>query len=314
MKLLIHCAAMALSCTGALSQTTSVTLASQGYRMPTPLLDAAPGQVIVLHVYGVTVTSPGNTVAERNAAGEYPKVLKGISVDLVQGNPAKTTSLPIQAMYQTICAQPGDCAPLTGITLQIPFELETQPGAGKSPALRISANGKLVGGVAIRAVTDNVHVLNTCDDTQTYISAAYSIPQDLCAPVVMVNNKLNSLYNLARGGDSLALWAYGLGAKTEQKTPCCNSPEEFSNPVHPVTLNFDYRVNAPASRAVPGFGQTADPFFAAYVNGGMYQVNFTLPATPAGLPACDGVTVKSNLTVTVTGSNSQDAAQLCVAP
>lgn len=110
-----------------------------------------------------------------------------------------------------------------------------------------------------------MHVLNTCDDTQTYISAAYTIPQDVCAPVVMVNNKLNSLYNLAHGGDQLAAWV-------------------------------------------------SDPSFAAYVNGGMYQVNFTLTATPSGLPACDGVTVKSNLTVTITGPNSQDAAQLCVAP
>ena len=35
---------------------------------------------------------------------------------------------------------------------------------------------------------------------------------------------------------------------------------------------------------------------------------------PAGLPACDGVRIKSNLTVTVTGPNSSDAAQICVLP
>lgn len=45
-----------------------------------------------------------------------------------------------------------------------------------------------------------------------------------------------------------------------------------------------------------------------------HQVNFLVPPVPAGLPACDGVKIKSNLMVTVTGANSSDAAQICVAP
>jgi hypothetical protein len=43
-------------------------------------------------------------------------------------------------------------------------------------------------------------------------------------------------------------------------------------------------------------------------------VNFAVPPVPAGLPACDGVRIKSNLTVTITGPNSSDAAQIGVLP
>jgi hypothetical protein len=46
----------------------------------------------------------------------------------------------------------------------------------------------------------------------------------------------------------------------------------------------------------------------------MYQVNFVVPPIPAGLPACDGVRIKSNLTATIAGPNSFAAAQICVAP
>jgi len=65
---------------------------------------------------------------------------------------------------------------------------------------------------------------------------------------------------------------------------------------------------------VAGFGVTASPLFAAYSGAGTYQVNFQVPQIPAGLPACDGQKIKSNLTVTISGSNSFDAAQICVAP
>ena len=129
----------------------------------------------------------------------------------------------------------------------------------------------------------------------------------------MGQNKLNSLYNLAHGGEELAMWVYGMGAKTEQAANCCMTPEQLSKPVQTFMLNFDFRANAPASPAIAGIGLTGTPNFAVYV-GGLYQVNFRLPAVPADVPRCDGVKVKSNLTITITGSNSSDAAQICVEP
>jgi hypothetical protein len=291
----------------------AIILSAAGYRVPSPSLDVAPGQVIVLHVSGIATTLDSNLTPLPGPSG-FPLDLNGISVDLIQGKAATATGLPLRAAYQTHCLEP--CSRVTGITLQIPFELDTDYAAKGDPFpwLQISEKGKPVGGVLLRPVSDNIHVINTCDDSQVYISAAVSVPQNICAYVVMGGGSLNSLYNLARGGDQLAVWLYGLGAKTQQAPDCCSDPAQLSQPLQSVQLNYDFRPNAPASPVVSGFGLTNSPLFAAYVGGGMYQVNFAVPPVPAGLPACDGVRVKSNLTVTVTGPNSFDAAQICVAP
>src|ERR1035437_314061 len=291
----------------------AIILAAAGYIVPSPSLDVAPGQVIVLHVHGITASIDANLTPTPGSSG-FQRLLNDISIDLIQGKAGTLTSLELRAAYQTHCIDP--CSTVTGITLQIPFELETDFAAKGDPFpwLRISENGKPVGGVLLRPVSDNVHVINTCDDTQVYISAAVSVPQNVCADAAMVSGALNSLYNLAHAGDQLAVWLYGMGAKTQQAPDCCFSPDQLSKPVQGFQLNFDFRPNAPASPVVPGFGLTSAPLFAAYVGGGMYQVNFAVPPFPAGLPACDGVRIKSNLTVTITGPNSSDAAQICIAP
>jgi hypothetical protein len=291
----------------------AITSAGPGYRTPLPSVDVAPGQLIVLHVNGISTNIDSNVVAAPNPLG-FPTTLNGISADLVQGNPATTTSLGLRALYQTNCIPADACNRVTGITLQIPFELDSDYAAKGNtiPVIHINENGKRVGGVALRPVSDNVHVLNTCDDTQVYVSAAYSVPQNICTPVVMVGNQLNSLYNLAHGGDVLLMWVYGMGASTPTPPNCCNDPSQLPRPLQSFQLNFDFRPNVPASPAVAGFGVTAAPAAVAFVGGGMYQVNFTVPPVPAGTPACDGVKIKSNLTVTVTGPNSYDAALLCV--
>jgi len=198
---------------------------------------------------------------------------------------------------------------MTSITVQIPFSLDT---SSLFPELRISEQGTPVGGIILQPVSDSVHVLNTCDTTQIYISAAVSVPQDVCFPVVLDRGKLVSLYNLAQGGDEAAMWLYGLGSITKPSGPCCSSPDQLSKPINQFQLNFDFRPNAPASPAVAGFGVTASPLFAAYAGAGTYQINFTVPPIPPGTPACDGTVVRSNLTVTVSGPNSFDAAMVCV--
>jgi hypothetical protein len=314
----LRCAIALLAATLCRAQQPStapnaIILAGAGYHVPSPSLDAAPGQVIVLHVHGVTANIDSNLVPVPGPSG-FPRSLDGVSVDLIQGKAATATSLELRAAYQTHCIDP--CSPVTAITLQIPFELQTDFAAKGDPfpSLRITENGKLVGGVLLRPVSDNVHVLNTCDDSQVFISAAVSVPQTVCAHVVMGGGALNSLYNLAHAGDPLAVWLYGMGAKTQAASDCCNSPDQLSRPVQAFQLNFDFRPNAPPFPVVSGFGLTSPPQFAAYVGGGMYQLNFAVPPIPAGLPACDGVRIKSNLTVTITGPNSSDAAQICVAP
>lgn len=142
-------------------------------------MSVAPGQLITLHVYGLSVPTSTTVTATLTGAG-YPPILNGISVDLVQGNPAATTSLGIHALYQSVCEPVAACSPLTGITLQIPFELDTnfESDGTPLPVLRLSQNGAVAGTIGGFPVSDAVHVLNTCDDTQVYFSAAYSVPED----------------------------------------------------------------------------------------------------------------------------------------
>jgi len=46
---------------------------------------------------------------------------------------------------------------------------------------------------------------------------------------------------------------------------------------------------------------------------GIYQLSFTVPALPAGAPAC-GNSVRSNLTVSVGRATSYDGVAICVDP
>jgi hypothetical protein len=201
------------------------------------------------------------------------------------------------------------CSTITSLTLQLPLFLDR--GTGTFPSIRIRENGESAGAVPLALVPDNIHVLNTCDATMITVGASGSAPPDVCTPAVLVNGRLNSLYNLVHGGDQVAVWAYGLGLLNRSVSDVSlNAPFTGSSD---ILVNFDFRPNAPASPPVPGFGTTVQPTYVGYAGGGTYQLNFAIPSAPAALPACDGNRITSNLTVTIAGRNSYDAAQLCVA-
>jgi len=158
----------------------AISLAGEGYQTPSPALNVALGQIVVAHLHGIATTIESDIVAVAGPSG-FQHTLGGISVDLVEGANATATSLELRAIFQTRCVDP--CRPVTGITLQIPFDLPTDSIA--LPWMRISENGKPAGGVLLLPVTDNVQVINTCDDSRIFISAAYSVPQNVCASDVM---------------------------------------------------------------------------------------------------------------------------------
>jgi uncharacterized protein (TIGR03437 family) len=82
-------------------------------------------------------------------------------------------------------------------------------------------------------------------------------------------------------------------------------------------LDFNYRPNALATKPRPDAPQ---PLYAGATPGyvGLYQVNFVVPPVPAGTPPCIEQTttqinpVLSNLTVSIGGESSFDAALICV--
>ncbi len=290
----------------------AVIVAGADYNVLGPAQKAAPGQVMLISVYGIKTVILAPEVAVPTQTG-LPTSMRGISVDLVQGDPSTVTPVPLRAIQQGTCALPEACGTVTSITLQIPFTLLNQNYP--FPHLRISENGTPVGAVLLRPVADNIHVINTCDDTHILVGGSSSAPPNICTPAVLVNNGLNSLYNLVRGGDHVAMWVFGLGNLTAN-APAPTSPTA-PNQIFPATkvqLSFDFRPNALASPIVPGFGLTADPIYASHVGVGSYQINFAIPPVPAGVPACDGTKIRSNLTVTISAANSHDAAFLCVQP
>jgi uncharacterized protein (TIGR03437 family) len=116
--------------------------------------------------------------------------------------------------------------------------------------------------------------------------------------------------NPARGGESLFVYAYGLGA-VDRPYPADrpHQPELFPRSTQPLTLNFTFEGGAPlAERRVTG----ASPVYAGLIGqDGLYQINFTMPPAPANLPQCSGPG-DFNVTVTVVGTDSADAARICV--
>lgn len=310
LPLLLLTAAASVSPLGA--QPVASILAGAGYTGASPSVAAAPGQILVLSVYGIKTNLSGPLRPDATVSGPVYS-LGGISVDFVQGllpvppglftPPPVVTPVELRGIQQGYCAISESCTTITSITLQVPSLLG--PSDGSVPVLRVRENGQLVGSVMLRPTTDNVHVLNTCDQTLISISAATSIPQDVCAPVALVRGKINSLYNLIHGGEAVEVWAYGLGALANDAAgPDSQLQQHFR-------LSFDFRPNAPASSDSLS---TTTPLFAGYVGGGTYQVNFVVPPVPAGVAACDGTATRSNLTVTLSGPQSSDAVQLCVAP
>ena len=76
-----------------------------------------------------------------------------------------------------------------------------------------------------------------------------------------------------------------------------------------VNVGFDFRPNTAASK--PG----NSPATAAITRDGvgLYQINFLVPAVPAGTAAC-GSGVASNLTISIGRTSSFDGAGICVQP
>ena len=134
--------------------------------------------------------------------------------------------------------------------------------------------------------------------------------------------------NPARGGETLVLYAFGLG----RTTPVVATGEPTPNPGptrRPYPLDFAFRLNAlpsqpkPFPRAPDGSIVITGPasFFAGMTAGsvGLYQVNLVVPTVPDGLAPCDvrpvgagAFQVKSNLTVSIGGVASFDGAGICV--
>jgi uncharacterized protein (TIGR03437 family) len=280
-----------------------VTLA--GYTAPQPL-KVAPGQIIALFVRAssIALTDP------MTANGlPLPFNLGGFSVTLRQTF-SDVVPVPIRSVYPvqncSTIATLTACASLTGITVQIPFELVPNVDLSRMPenfaSLTVSENGMDGDPLAVEPVGERLHIVNTCDATEAVP------PPAVCHPIIRhADASIVSADNPAHPDEVLTIGAYGLGRVSTSVGTGSISPD-------PPGIVSETRIGllfgANLNPSVPG---SDTPLSAVLTPGavGLYGIAFKVPALPDATPACDN-TVQSNLTVTIARGNSFDGVGLCV--
>lgn len=303
------------------------TLAGVGYDAPNAL-PVAPGQVVSLFVTGMRT---GLSTRQQATTLPLPTTLAGISVTVNQSPAGTTIQLPVFAIQQfSRCPSvvQSSCL-ITAITVQMPYELAV-PGplaifAGvQTTTLSITEGNVVSSSFAVAPVSDQIHVLTSCDIGGTTVNTGVCVPLVTHADGSLVLQDISSpgqsgvTHTAATAGEVLVMYAYGLGGVASPPTLGTPAPNELVPVAEPIYIQYDYRPNQ--SPTMPTFsgspsGTPARPIFAGLAPGqiGLYQVNFTVPPVPDGTPLCGGK-IQSNLTVSVTSATgfSFGGAGICV--
>jgi uncharacterized protein (TIGR03437 family) len=288
---------------GPLFGQTPSLVTSVGYAAPEPV-EVAPGQVITLFV-----RTPTRLAQPILAEGvPLPVRLGGFSVVLSQTLSSMLTAVPILSVRPVEACQavvPPVCTTQTAISVQIPFELIPNVEGARLPenfaTLTVSDGSTSGEPMALRPVSDRIHILNSCDLPLNPQSAP-------CGPLVKhADGSMVTAASPAMPGESIALEAYGLGFGSARVLSGAASPSPVVD-VTGVALEFRYGLGAAVTRP----GQPAAPAIAGLVPGtvGLYRLSFTAPAAPAGSPACSATT--ANAAVVVGRTASFDGAPLCL--
>lgn len=294
----------------------SQNLTSSGYTAPAPV-SVAPGQIATFYVSGVS-SSVGLTANLQQNGNSVPAPIQSFRI----------VSMCPDDLGNNISA----CGSVLAVTVQIPYELRPicplceTPVSLTPPVLAIAQKGKAVSAIELTPLTDEVHVLTTCDVVLAPpVPAQPNLSGLPCAPLVTHSNgTMVSASSPANPGEVLTAWAFGLGQTAVPSST--GQPAAGGATAETFHLNFDYSVNALATRPYVGSPDHIPPspqysgLVAGYI--GLYQVNFVVPPGPAnGIPPCaqsgtfayGGTYVQSNLTVSIGGQFSFDGAGICVA-
>jgi uncharacterized protein (TIGR03437 family) len=286
---------------------------SAGYSAPQPVR-VSPGQVITLFVHA-NGTQPAEAAIAKDLP--LPVTLNGYTVTIRQTFQTGSVAVPLFAVYPVencYGLEPSVCSELVAITVQVPWELVPNVDSARRPEnfalLTVAYQGVDGEAYPVEAVTDSIHIVNSCDAT---MPPGVQRPEDLtgpCKPVVThADGRLVTAGNPAKSGEALTMYAVGLG-RTEG-TPRTGDAVAAAVALPDVKLGFEYGVNRPTSEPAAG---GAAPIFAGLVAGqvGLYQVTFTVPAASGSVTACTASTIRSNLTVSIGRQSSFDGAGICV--
>ena len=315
-----------------------MTLAGGGYSDPS-IIRVAPGQVTTLFVIGLRTVLSSQPARATNLP--LPSALAGISVTLNQAGqqPLPVPLLSLQQM--SICSNGGapppppgltpgppsgltpDCL-ITTITAQIPFELDVANGHTKEQVaeLTVSENGNVSKAFRILPITDNLHILNTCDAFPSEGSFGNS-----CNAVVTHGDGTPVTANSpAKAGETVVIYAFGLGQTSPAVKTGEASPMPAASVFSGVSIQFDFRPNAGPSRPYINPLIMAPVVFGPVFVGltpqqvGLYQINLRIPDNLPPLQPCGAAavvaanTVQTNLTLDIGGVTSFDGAAICVQP
>jgi hypothetical protein len=205
-----------------------------------------------------------------------------------------------------------------GVTVQIPYELETAadacPGCTVAEALfGVAYEGNPNGfSIFAAAVPDNVRILRIFDSvlppherkivgycesiTAKDSSAPYTAAGLPCPPLIYHGDGSLVLWDHpAKQGEELVAYAVGLG-RTSPPSLTGKVVTSSAPTASPFGIDFNYRPNALASRPPAKSGDTwepvAEPLYTGTLEGnvGIYQIRFRVPPVPADTPACSDLT------------------------
>lgn len=271
-----------------------------GPSSPVPL-SAAPGGIITIFAAGL---SPSVVPANAQSTA-LPTTLAGISASIpLSGATLVVPLISVFAAPTCFNTASPPCSTLTGIQLQIPFEVpQTIPGMGAltGPVLLVVTDrAGNSAAVDVTAFPDQIHVLTVTHSDGSLVS--YGKP--------------------GKPGEVLVAYAVGLGLTNPQVGTGEPTPLPAPHTTTTFVINYDFSPNAAPSKGVVSASSLSTggrapfpvPLFVGLSPGnvGLYQLNFVVPFPPSGTLPCSG-NIYSNLTVSFVGPNSFDGFPICVA-
>ena len=274
----------------------------------------APGQILQ-----VLVTGGISSTLDLSASIPYPTKLGGVSAKVQQAN-GTTLDVPVlQITSYSSCGGiltvfPQTCQPAAAVTLQMPYGMLADTPLGElhqSSALVLFKDDSAVASALITPLTDSVRILTDC-------GLGGPQPASKCTPLVTHADGTPGYPRAFAAGETVVIYATGLG-KVNASVAEGAAPASAATTANPVWIDFNFRANAQAVAPMLQLGITAEdgyatPLYAGVTPGypGLYQVNVQLPPVPAGTLECGGK-VATNLTITIIGFSSFDAAAICMA-
>ena len=251
--------------------------------------------------------------------------MAGLSATLRMFKNVDPIPVPIVGVLQSVTGCSGavagvvttDPCRLVGLTIQVPTDLSSPlpfstPDGNRLQQLVVSENGVPGTAIAFYLYPDNIHVVTNCEPVQSFPGN-----RDCQGYVTHANGALVQGTDPAQPGETLILYAFGLGGTVPSVPAGSAAPIPPAKLVSPLRIAFDFTPGAVPAWPGPSSATVVRDMavFAGLAPNyaGLYQVNFKVPAPPPGTPAClTSGSVQSNVTITLVGDYTYDGAQFCV--